>query len=739
MRSCICAVRAGRGGPGLGTVAVTLAVALWLAGSPAEASGLPGFEYVSPLPGSHEVSPWNNIALRRAGVLRETGPGTPGISVLASRSGAHVGTWTLSDDSRTLVFTPAAPFAPGETVTVKLESGPGTTELDRLPAVTFGFSIASHDQNPLPLPWAPLDDIEPASRNAASEIPAALAQVLAPQLCDTMPVGYLPATVVNSDNPDPGYIFLSPGTTGGSSGHLAILDNFGIPVFHRFLETGANDFTMQPNGLLTYYSSGRAKYYGLDSSYAVVDSFATGNGYRTDGHELLLLPNGHALLMAYDRQPVGMDTVVAGGNPNATVVGLIIQELDAAKNVVFQWRSWDHFQITDMVEVPGRLLTNATVDYSHGNAIEQDLDGNLLISSRHMNEITKIDRQTGDIIWRLGLNAKKNQFTFVNDSRGFSHQHDIRRLPNGHITVWDNGNFLVPQYSRAVEYALDEQNMIATQVWEFRNTPDNFGAATGSARRRANGATLLDWGLNAADPKITDLHADGSKALELGFGSTQIYSYRARRLPWRTNLFFPDADALEFGAVEVGSSASLPLVIHNNSASSLELTCFASSDPSVAVIEAVPLTVPAGGDVLVNVAFAPTAVGAVDARLYVRSVHGTELVAQVVQVSGSGVVLTGVDGAGDARDTWLTAQPNPGHGARTLAFGLPAAGPVTLEIYDLSGRRVATPFAGMAAAGTHEVAWTARLNGAPVNSGIYFARLKTSSGARTMRLVNLPR
>src|SRR2546422_8452549 len=49
----------------------------------------------------------------------------------------------------------------------------------------------------------------------------------------------------------------------------------------------------------------------------------------------------------------------------------------------------------------------------HGNSIELDSDGNLLLSSRHMSEITKIDRQTGDIIWRMGLNSKHNDFTFL--------------------------------------------------------------------------------------------------------------------------------------------------------------------------------------------------------------------------------------------------------------------------------------------------------------------------------------
>ncbi len=45
-----------------------------------------------------------------------------------------------------------------------------------------------------------------------------------------------------------------------------------------------------------------------------------------------------------------------------------------------------------------------------------------------MDEITKIDRNTGDIIWRFGPQAKNNMFTFLNDTVGFSYPHDIQQL-----------------------------------------------------------------------------------------------------------------------------------------------------------------------------------------------------------------------------------------------------------------------------------------------------------------------
>ena len=63
-------------------------------------------------------------------------------------------------------------------------------------------------------------------------------------------------------------------------------------------------------------------------------------------------------------------------------------------------------------------------------------------------------REDGRILWRLG--GKNNEFTFVNDPERFSQQHSIRRIPNGHVMLFDNGNYHAVPHSRAVEYALDE-------------------------------------------------------------------------------------------------------------------------------------------------------------------------------------------------------------------------------------------------------------------------------------------
>jgi hypothetical protein len=128
-------------------------------------------------------------------------------------------------------------------------------------------------------------------------------------------------------------------TTVGS--YLLILNDQGQLVYYQSVanDLAALDFKQQPNGLLSYYDQKDSTFYLMNSHYQVVDSYRAGNGYVADLHDFQILPNGNALLMAYDAVTVNMSKIVAGGKKDATVTGLVIQELDPSKNVIFEWRS----------------------------------------------------------------------------------------------------------------------------------------------------------------------------------------------------------------------------------------------------------------------------------------------------------------------------------------------------------------------------------------------------------------
>ena len=98
--------------------------------------------------------------------------------------------------------------------------------------------------------------------------------------------------------------------------------------------------------------------------------------------------------------------------------------------------------------------------------------------------------------------------------------------------------------------------------------------------------------------------------------------------------------------------------------------------------------------------------------------------------------------AGALPQTWSLEQnfPNPFNTTTAIAFNAPPGPPqwARLEIFNLSGQKIATPFAGLAAAGRHLIYWDARLpSGLPAASGLYIYRLRTAAGERHRALILL--
>jgi minor extracellular serine protease Vpr len=82
--------------------------------------------------------------------------------------------------------------------------------------------------------------------------------------------------------------------------------------------------------------------------------------------------------------------------------------------------------------------------------------------------------------------------------------------------------------------------------------------------------------------------------------------------------------------------------------------------------------------------------------------------------------------------------PNPFNPTTRIGYTVGDRGLVTLEVFDLLGRNVATLVNETQAAGSYQITWNGR-NGAnmPVTSGVYFYRLKSGGLTKTNRMVLL--
>ena len=127
-------------------------------------------------------------------------------------------------------------------------------------------------------------------------------------------------------------------------------------------------------------------------------------------------------------------------------------------------------------------------DSEHANAVIEDpRDDSLIVSLRAQNAVIKFYRATGQLKWILGphenwgapwqpylLNPVGTPFLWQYG------QHAPVLTPQGNLLLFDNGNFRaspfatsVPDtanYSRAVEYQINEDTMEVSQVWDYGRT-----------------------------------------------------------------------------------------------------------------------------------------------------------------------------------------------------------------------------------------------------------------------------
>lgn len=512
-----------------------LSIAALLAGvSPARAQTPArdaGYLYLSPVPGAPYVAEQTRFVLLRfehVTPAEVTNLTTSFITVTGAESGVHPGVTHVASDGRTVIFTMSADFNRNELVTVNLRPNlaPGTA--GRADPYDFQFMVSAPMPGTLPqsalagpppaaapLPAAEAEPAKPQTLAASSAGIHPLAAAIAPNGV-SVPSDFPTVSISVNHNPSPGYLFLEPGV-GLANRYTMILDNQGLPIWYR--RGRMYDFKIQNNGLITWCSDPSSRGFpAFDLSFNYLRTYTTTNGYSTDGHDLKILEDGTYLMIGYRVDAVDMSLYVPGGDPDATFTETVVQEFTPSGELIFQWRAWDHYDI--------RL---SGTDFPHLNGLDYDVDGHILVSARDLSEVTKINRDTGDIMWRLS--GANNSFTFVNDPfNGTSMQHNITALGNGRYLVFDNGNGRSPDFSRAVEYELDLTNMTATLVWQFRDQPDKFTYWLGNAQRLATGNTLINF-VRPQYPKVIEVDTNGVKHFELSLAPTSD-TYRAFRLPW---------------------------------------------------------------------------------------------------------------------------------------------------------------------------------------------------------------
>ena len=335
-----------------------------------------------------------------------------------------------------------------------------------------------------------------------------------------------------------GLVFLAPKITApGVTGPQGpeIIDDQGRPIWFQPVASAdeqVTDFRVQRyrgEPVLTYWtgSSHTGAGHGegtdtiLDRSYRVVATVNAGNGYSADSHEFHLTPEGTALITVYHQEPYDLSSV--GGPADGQVFDGIVQEIDVATGkVLFEWHSLDHIAL-DESEVAAPTTSATAYDYFHVNGVNIDYDGNLIISARNAWAAYKVDRHTGDVIWRLG--GKKSDFA-QGPGATFAYQHNPTAAGLDTVRIFDNESTIGP--SRVIWVHHDRRAGTASLLRSFEH-PDALSAGSqGNSQALDNEDTFVGWG---ATGRVSEFDAWNHLLFDASV-PTGYDTYRSYRFEW---------------------------------------------------------------------------------------------------------------------------------------------------------------------------------------------------------------
>ena len=327
----------------------------------------------------------------------------------------------------------------------------------------------------------------------------------------------LPHYSATGSDPSPGYVVFAAGMYG------LVIDNTGRVVwYHRFPNGPGLSFMAQPNGRYVARPSTPdptdiEPWVEIDPLGNITRTLTCGHALQPRPHDMISQLDGSYWLLCDEVRT--MDLTAFGGVKEARVTTQAIEHIAGDGTVLFHWSPFDHFAITD-----GELAdrTGVNVNWTHGNALDLDTDGNLIVSFRNLGEITKIDTKSGAVIWRLG--GRANQFTFLDVAApAFSGQHSVRVPAPGAIMILDNIG--TPGESRSERYAIDQAAMTARLIGSYSSTPSVVTLIGGSVQSLSGGRTLVSFGTAG---RVEEYDASGQ--VKWSISGAAGYVFRAERI-----------------------------------------------------------------------------------------------------------------------------------------------------------------------------------------------------------------
>lgn len=357
--------------------------------------------------------------------------------------------------------------------------------------------------------------------------------------------------------------------TGERISHIAILDDNGVPRFHRRVRERAFNFRWHAEHRLYSYARtlpkpedagedepAEVEIVLLDEDLSPARRVEPVGIEGLDFHDFTLTEEGNYLFVVYrpverDLSPYPDENGEYSYSTAEPTRDSVIQEVTPDGEVVFEWNSWEQADGSG----PTLAMSDCLVadffpdDYAHLNSMFLS-DGDIVASFRGCGQVLKIERPSGRVLWQLGGAAPaiadgRIHYPVVGDPEpeGFCGQHTAIERPPGTITLFDNGvrcpsdprgrrepgEIFENHHTRVVEYRLTEAGAEFSREYRLLFPSPVAGAV--QVQDDGNWSITTGFGHRQRDHVVLEVDPTGLEAwvMELRGAPRRAEVYRAYR------------------------------------------------------------------------------------------------------------------------------------------------------------------------------------------------------------------
>lgn len=250
-------------------------------------------------------------------------------------------------------------------------------------------------------------------------------------------------------------------------------------------------------------------------------------------HDFTVTPRGTIMYICWEPKgivPPDIAAKVKGGRPGTELDGQmwgdVIVEVDRDGNRVWEWLAYEHLD----PEIDSICPLENRSQWPYINSVQVWSDGSIFLSTRYLNQVTRIEYSSGKVIGRYGKGE-------------IYHQHDARELSNGNLLVFDNGTHRPeygPEYSRVVEIDLKTDKV----VWEYKANPpsDFFSSHSSGCERQSNGNTVI---VETDKGRMFEVTLKGEMVWEYVYPRYMFFQGNTCNWVWRVHRYGPDYPGLK--------------------------------------------------------------------------------------------------------------------------------------------------------------------------------------------------